>query len=347
MKILSFLRRAPLVSVLVPCYNASTTLDNALISILEQSLEDLEVIVVDDGSSDGSRLRLDKLARSDRRLRVFRQEHSGIIAALQHGLKHCRAAYIARMDADDWSYPSRLERQLELLEGNEGLGAVGCRVEGLPDAALTQGLRRYLEWVNGLITPQEIAREIFIESPLPHPSALIRRSWLERIGGYHECGWPEDYDLWLRMHNAGARLGKVNEVLLAWRDGPDRLTRRDPRYAIERFLKAKAYHLLRGPLREKDALIIWGAGQMGRRISKHLVRGGAPLEAFVDIDPAKIGRRRQDRPIVAVQALPEIWARSQRPVLLAAVGSRMAREEIRRHLERLGLAEGRDWWAVA
>jgi hypothetical protein len=157
----------------------------------------------------------------------------------------------------------------------------------------------------------------------------------------------EDYDLWLRLYLAGARFAKVDQVLLDWREGPERLTRRDGRYSVENFLRAKAYYLARGPLADRDAVIIWGAGMMGRRLSKQLVRQGAPLVAFVDIDPRKIGRTRRGLPILPPQEFPAWWGRYASPVLLAAVGARGARPLIRAQVQRFGLREGLDWWCVA
>ena len=175
----------------------------------------------------------------------------------------------------------------------------------------------------------------------------MARAWLERVGAYQERGWPEDYDLWLRLLEAGAVFAKVPEVLLLWREHEDRATRTDSRYAVENFLRAKAHYLVRGPLADRDGVIIWGAGQMGKRLSKHLLREGARLAAFVDIDPAKIGRTRRGRPIIGVDELDEWRGRYQRPVVLAAVGSRGARGLIREQLTARRLEEGRDWWAVA
>jgi hypothetical protein len=86
---------------------------------------------------------------------------------------------------------------------------------------------------------------------------------------------------------------------------------------------------------------------MGRRLSKHLVRAGAPLRGFIDIDPAKIGRQRGGVPIIGPAGLPALWASLPRPVLLAAVGSRGARRLIRAQLAGMGLVEAQDWWAVA
>jgi len=176
---------------------------------------------------------------------------------------------------------------------------------------------------------------------------MIRADWLQRVGGYQEHGWPEDYDLWLRLYVEGAQFGKVDEVLLEWREQPDRLTRTDSRYSVENFLRAKAHYLCRGPLADREAVIIWGAGQMGRRISKHLERGGAKLVAFVDIDPKKIGKVKRGLPILSAEDLPKLLKQYRDPIVLAAVGSRGARHLIRDRLDEIGLVETEDYWAVA
>lgn len=338
---------APSVSVLMSCYNAVDTLDEAVASIVDQTLTEIELVAVDDGSTDSTLERLRVWARRDPRVRILARPHRGIIPALNEGLAACRTPLIARMDADDRAHPQRLERQLAYLRAHPDVAVVSCLVEGFPAGAVREGFAIYIDWLNGLVVPGEIAREIFVESPLVHPSAVIRREWLERLGGYQERGWPEDYDLWLRLHLVGARFAKVPEVLFFWREGPDRLTRSDGRYSVENFLRAKAHYLYRGPLRGRDGLIVWGAGQMGRRLSKHLLREGAPLVAFVDIDPAKVGRTRRGRPILAPESLLEWWVRFDRPALLAAVGSRGARALIRERLVEMGLEEGLDWWAAA
>jgi len=166
-------------------------------------------------------------------------------------------------------------------------------------------------------------------------------------GGYQDLGWPEDYDLWLRLYLAGARFARLEETLLEWREHPERLTRTDSRYSLENFLRAKAFYLARGPLVGCDAVIIWGAGMVGRRLAKQLERQQTPLKAFVDIDPRKIGRTRRGRPVIPPTYLPAWWAKFTKPVILAAVGARGARAIIRRQLEAFGLREGIDWWSVA
>jgi glycosyltransferase involved in cell wall biosynthesis len=335
------------VSVLMPCFNVAKTLPETLRSLETQTLREFEIIAVDDGSTDDTLHILRSWADRDDRIHVLPRPHEGIIPALNAGIKICRSNLIARMDADDLAFPERLARQADFLDKNDHLALASCLVEGFPRESVGKGYQIYIEWLNSLVNPDDIAREIFIESPMAHPSVMIRKSWLERMGGYKEMGWAEDYDLWLRLHTAGARFGKVPQVLVGWREHPQRLTRTDSRYSVENFLRAKAHYLMQGPLAGRDALFVWGAGQMGRRLSKHLDRAGAPLTAFIDIDPAKIGREKRNRPIIAVPNLPDWWKRYKNPVLLAAVGSRGARDLIREQLNQFSLVEGRDYWATA
>jgi GT2 family glycosyltransferase len=233
------------------------------------------------------------------------------------------------------------------MQENPELGVVGCLVDGFPEEDLREGFRSYIAWLNSLVTDEDIQRERFVESPLAHPSVVFRKEIIQEAGGYQECGWPEDYDLWLRLAQAGVRFGKVPELLLSWRNHPTRLTRSDSRYSLENFIRCKAHYLLQGPLAGRDAVFIWGAGMHGRRLSKHLLAGGAPVVAFIDIDPRKIGNTRRGKPILPAEALPAEWGRWRAPVLLAAVGSRGARGLIRDRLTGFGLDEGRDWWAAA
>lgn len=339
--------RIPAVSVLMPCYNAASTVEEALDSLAAQEAVDFEIVAVDDGSTDGSREILDSREKRDARLRVLHQPHQGIIAALNHGLQACRGQYIARMDADDCSHPERLARQAALLDVEASLAVVSCLVRAFPAGQVRGGFQVYLSWLNSLITPEQISREIYVESPLAHPSVMFRREVVLEAGGYQEHSWPEDYDLWLRLHLHGARFAKVPQVLLDWRESPERLTRMDSRYALENFLRMKAYYLKRGPLKGRETVLLWGAGMMGRRLSKHLMREEVPVAAFFDIDPRKIGSSRRGLPVLPPADLPAVWKRSPSPVLIAAVGARGARRLIRQRLAPLGLVEGQDWWFAA
>jgi FlaA1/EpsC-like NDP-sugar epimerase len=167
------------------------------------------------------------------------------------------------------------------------------------------------------------------------------------MGGYEEHGWAEDYDLWLRMYLVGAIFAKVPEVLLYWRDHPERVTRTESRYSVANFLRAKAYYLARGPLSGRDAVILWGAGMMGRRLGKYLQQEKVPLVLYVDVDSKKIGGTRRGCLVVEPNELPRWWRKYKNPAILAAVGARKARSLIRKRLQDFGYIEGQDWWAAA
>ncbi len=338
---------SPLVSVLVPVYNAAATLEEALGSLAAQTFPDYEIVAVDDGSDDGSLALLEAWARREPRLRVLRQPHQGVTAALSRGLEACRAPLVARMDADDVAHPERLAQQTAFLRAHPEVAVLGTRVRLHADGLHGGGMQAYLDWQNRLLADADIRREIFIESPFVHPSVMFRREAVLAVGGYRETPWLEDYDLWLRLYLAGARFAKLPAVLLDWRDHPQRVTRSDRRASLENLLRLKAHYLALGPLRGRDAVIVWGAGMAGRRLSKHLLREGVPLTAFVDIDPRKIGRTRRGRPIYAADALPDLWARYRHPAVVVAVGARHAKELIRPRLTAWGLTEGRDWWFAA
>jgi glycosyltransferase involved in cell wall biosynthesis len=335
----------PLVSVLLPVRDAGPYLQDCIASLGRQTLEEYEVIAVDDGSTDGSAKVLDDWASQDVRVRVVHRSESGLVETLNAGLELCTAPFVARMDADDIIHPKRFELQLAEFEELPWVGVVSSLVRHFPWHGVGEGYRLYEEWLNSLLTPEQISRERFVESPVPHPSAMVRREVYQSAGGYRDENWAEDFDFWLRLFEAGVTITKVEKYLYFWREHAERLTRVDSRYSVENFLRCKAKFLLSGPLADGQRVVIWGAGQTGRRISKHLLRGGAAVEAFVDIDPEKIGGTMRGKPIIEFDELRAIMGPGV--VVLAAVGSRGARALIREQLNKTGLREGWNYWCVA
>lgn len=335
----------PTVSVLLPVRNAAGWLDAALASLVRQTLADIEVVAVDDGSSDGSAELLDRWARRQPRLTVLHRPARGLVAALNDGLDRCRAELVARMDADDISHPLRLELQARLLARRPDITVASCLVRHFPSRRVADGYRLYERWLNSLTDHESMARERFVEAPVSHPSVMVRRRALVAAGGWRDVGWPEDYDLWLRLFERGDHFAKIERTLFFWREHGNRLTRTDDRYSVPSFLRCKAHFLARGPLRRAGRVILWGAGRTGRRLAAALLREGVAIHRVVDIDPAKIGTTMRGVPVIAADDL----SRQLEPdaVVLAAVASRGARELIRARLIQLGLCEGRNFWCAA
>ena len=186
---------APRVSVLLPVRDEEPFLAATLESLSAQTLADHEVIVVDDGSRDASAAIAEAHARADPRVRLVRQSPLGMVAASERARAEARAPLIARMDADDVAMPERLELQVTAIE-EEGLAAVGGQVEYFP--APSDGMRAYASWLNGLVTVEAAARDVFVECPLPGPALTARAD----LVSYRDRGWPEDYDLVLRIWGA-------------------------------------------------------------------------------------------------------------------------------------------------
>jgi glycosyltransferase involved in cell wall biosynthesis len=335
---------APRVSVLLPVRDAHATLPACLDSLAAQTLADHELVAVDDGSRDGSGAYLRSRAALDRRIRVVASPPRGLVHALGLALGAARAPLVARLDADDVAHPERLRLQAERLEGDPSVDVLGCRVAAaaLPGAELGAGMRAYVEWVNGLVDHEAMARDRFVESPIVHPSVAMRRAALQRLGGYRAFDGPEDYDLWLRAFDAGLRFAKLGQTLLEWRDSPERLTRSDARYSAEAFLRLKVESLTRGPLARRPA-VVWGAGPIGKALARALVGAGRKVAAFVEVDARKIGRTIHGATVVGVEAAADFPG----ALHLAAVGQPGARARIREEAGRLGLIDGRDLLAIA
>jgi len=332
----------PAVSVMIPVHNAAPYLRVALDSVLAQTCGDFELICADDGSDDGSTGILEEYAAREGRMRLLQPGRIGLIAAANLLAVESRAPLLARFDADDRMHPERLALQLERFEADPSVDVVGSLVEHFPAESVGEGTRRYEAWLNGLTEPEEIRRDFLVELPMPNPSAMFRAELFDAVGGYVDDGLPEDYDFWLRVLETGARFAKVERVLHYWREHPLRVTRTHSRYSVEAFLRAKAGFLLRGPLAQGAPFVVWGAGMMGRRLTRILVRAGRPPLALLDVDRRKIGRSRQGRPIVPPEAI-----RPGSALVLAAVGAHGARARIRERLDGWGLAETRDYWMVA
>jgi glycosyltransferase involved in cell wall biosynthesis len=201
---------APRIDVLIPAYNAVATLDAALASMAAQTVADIRILVVDDGSTDGTPDLLASWASRDPRVEVLRKTNGGIVEALNHGLAQCTAEFVARFDADDIAYPQRLGAQLEFLRANPDHVAVGCDVDHIDEqGAPLSGLPR-----PG--SPEDADPRWFParEPYLIHPYVMMRRAAVIEAGGYRPSPNSEDSDLYWRLeergrlHNLPERLGQ-------------------------------------------------------------------------------------------------------------------------------------------
>ncbi len=329
--------------MLLPVRNASGTLTEALSSLGQQTFGDWECLVLDDGSSDDSLAVARGLALAEPRLRVLALPASGIVAALNLGLGESRGSYVARMDADDLMHPERLAEQCALLDASPELAGAGCHVRLFPRAPLSPKRVAYEAWLCSLRSPHDVFRDRFVECPLPHPTWFLRRELLLRYG-YREQGWPEDYDLLLRLLTGGHALGVVPRALLSWRDSPTRLSRTHPAYAQAAFVECKAHFLAQSWLGAAREFVLWGYGDTGRNLSRALRRRGFQPRQIVELHPGRLGQRIAGAEVIAPEALA---GRADLPPIIVSVAGAGPRAEIRQKLTELGFGEGRDYVCAA
>jgi len=210
--------RQPEVSVILPVYNRVDFVELAVQSIREQTFEDFEFIIIDDGSTDGSGAVLQEFARQDSRIRLIHQENSGLIVSLNRGLNLAEGHYIARMDSDDISHPERFERQVRFLEANSSVGVLGTTVDFIDTDGSVIGT-----WP----VPQcsdVIAWQLLFNNCVCHPSVMLRRSVMDSLGGYAPWAtFAEDYELWTRAIQI-TQISNLPDSLLQFRRHDDSVT---------------------------------------------------------------------------------------------------------------------------
>lgn len=331
----------PAVSILMPVKNEERFLKAAIASIRAQTFTGWELVVVDDGSTDGTARILAAAAAADRRIRVLQNLAGGLVPALNFGLSECRGAFIARMDGDDITHPERLARQLEIFATRPECGLVAASFRHFPRSGLKIGMLAYEEWQNSLTSHELIMADIFVESPFVHPGVMFKKALVDRLGGYRDMGWAEDYDLWLRMAGAGIRFARAEEPLIFWRDRPERATRTMDEYSADAFRRCKAHHLRNGFLSAAGEVILAGAGKEGRAWQRILTESGIKVALWVDVDPKKRGRTLHGAKIVAPDEILPGGAK-----MLVTVGTRGARAGIRNWACSAGFSEGNDFICV-
>ncbi|MEL7146705.1 MAG: glycosyltransferase [Bacteroidota bacterium] len=327
---------SPSVTVLMPVFNESSVVCRAVESILSQSFQDWELLIVDDGSSDDTLRKLQSYGNA--RITVLAQPHRGIAASLNHGLRQARGRYIARMDADDQCHSDRLLQQFQFLEANPQTGAVACKVRYQTAEPLPDGYRRYVDWTNEIITPAQIAASRFVESPVAHPSIMFRKQLIASYGGYTEEKVPEDYELWLRWMNEGITIAKLDQVLLTWFDRGNRLSRIDDHYKESAFYQVKARYLSHWYIRYggKRPLYIWGHGKVMRRRLKYFEDAGLKIAGFIDL------KERKDERFIYYKSV-EIYHDG---IVLGFVADARGKQAIRSFLMQHLMEEGVDFFMM-
>ncbi len=210
---------SPMISVVLPVHNCPDYISEAIKSILNQTFENFEFIIIDDGSTDNTT----EIARTfaDSRIRFFQQENQGLAATLNRGIELAKGKYIARQDQDDISLPERFSRQAAYLDAHPNCGLVGTWAEIWEGEKKSERAHRH---PSDNVTLQY---ELLFNNPFVHSSVMLRKSALEQVGGYStdsERQPPEDYELWSRIARC-YQVANIPEILMIYREIPRSMSR--------------------------------------------------------------------------------------------------------------------------
>lgn len=199
----------PSLSVVMPVFNCESFLEEAVVSILNQTYRNFELIIIDDGSTDGSLSLLKKLAQTDSRIKLISRENRGLVHTLNEGILVARAPWIARMDGDDISHPDRFQCQIDFLQKNNQVDILGSAIQLFGDGA--NRIKKYPT------SHQGIQYNLMFESSFAHGSVVMNALKLKRMMYNFQMEYAEDYDLWIRCSMAGWQMANLPEVLLFYR----------------------------------------------------------------------------------------------------------------------------------
>lgn len=331
----SFEKDTPEVSVILPFYNAESTLHNSANSILNQSFKNFELLLIDNNSSDKSHSIAKHLAKLDSRIKLYREEQQGVVFAMNLGLKKSRGKFISRMDSDDIAYTDKLEKQVTFLHHNPQIGFTGCHVKYVAHNKNTEGFERFVKRVNCFYSSIEIDINRFIDIPIINPTIMFRREIYEKLGGCLDGDFPEDYEMQLRFLEAGVKMQKVNETLLDWHDYSSRLTRNDLRYSAEAFFNIKARYFKNWS--EKNNIFhpniwIWGAGRKTRQRVKSLEKEDLIIDGYIDIKRSKMDAVYYEN----IESPGKFF-------IVSMVTNTGAGDQVRKFLQNKGFTEGIDF----
>ncbi|WP_185154171.1 glycosyltransferase [Fulvivirga sp. M361] len=332
----------PKVSVVLPVFNAANTLKRAVDSMLCQKYDHWQLVIVNDGSTDGTLKYLRDL--DDQRIAIYTLPHCGIGRALNFGIRMSSGEYIARMDADDVSSCHRLSSQAYYLDQNPSVGLVSGQVTYMGDRTTQAGYAHYVDTINAIVKEEDIVHKRFFESPFAHPSVMFRKSLIAQYGGYNEQSLPEDYELWLRWLSNGVRMHKLDQEVLCWYDSKQRLSRTNLNYAPGKFFDVKAHYFhfwLAGNSDRIKQIWVFGSGKEVNRRLRPFIKRGITIERFIDVK-----KRYNVSKYIHFNDLPEADANGSR-LILSFVRDRAGREAILTLLQQLRYKEGVDFFIMA
>ena len=327
------------ISILLPFKNTAEFLPECIQSIIEQSYDNWEILAVNDHSTDLSPNIMHSYAKKDSRIKVLENDGNGIIEALRTAYSRSKGSFITRMDSDDIMSPNKLEIMVNSLRHHgEGHVAIG-KVKYFSKDGVGGGYKSYEKWLNRLTEKGLNYLEIYKECVIPSPCWMVTRKDLERAGSFTPNRYPEDYDLAFRFYEAGLNCIPCNEILLYWRDYGHRTSRTSEHYAQNYFLDLKLTYFLKLDHDIQRPLILWGAGNKGKKLAKNLLKKKIAF-TWVCNNANKIGLEIYGQKMYHYLTLNEV----QKAQILITVANKEAQEFIKDYLFAQGKKPVQDYF---
>lgn len=325
----------------MPAKNAGEYIAECIYSVLNQRFSNWELIVVNDHSSDNTKMLLEDFANGDDRIKCFDNPGNGIIPALQLGYQKAQGTFITRMDADDIMTGDKLEVLVNsLIKSGPGHLSTGLVRYFVNYGEVGDGYVKYQDWLNGLSRMGNNFKQIYKECVIPSPCWMMHRVDFERIGGFDAEVYPEDYDLCFRMYGDKIKVNPIDRILHFWRDYPARTSRNDENYKDNRFLDLKLHYFFKIDHDPRKTLVIWGAGHKGKTIAKYCAEHDIRFE-WVCNNPRKIGQKIYDK---ILKADDSFRLSSESHQLILTVANPVDQKKIMARVELYDLIESRDFY---
>lgn len=314
-----------LVSILMPIKNDSQFIEETLETIVNQTYQNWELIVVDDHSSDRSLSLLKSWSLEDNRIHVYINNKNGIIPALQLALANSRGELITRMDSDDLMHERRLELMHKAINNSSSKTIVTGLVRYFSEEPISDGYLKYESWLNEINLNNIQWPNIYRECVIASPNWMMQASELKAMNGFDDLVYPEDYHLSLLWYQNDFQVHCLPEVTLLWREHPDRTSRTSQNYDQKHFfdLKIKAFLSFEW---NNETIIIWGKNDKQKLVSRILTKNNIPFE------------------VLELHQYQEIENYQDSQLLVAVYPEMDQREALQQYLEKIYRKQGEDWW---
>jgi glycosyltransferase involved in cell wall biosynthesis len=329
----------PLISILTPFKNTAEFLPECLNSIIAQTYQNWELLIVDDGSTDSSYETVEKFSQKDSRIKLFKNNGVGIIDALRTAYNCSKGELITRMDSDDVMANTKLETMAkQLVDYGKGHIALGL-VKYFSDEGISDGYSKYENWLNNLSLTGSNFSDLYKECVIASPCWMVYKTDLDRCDAFNPNRYPEDYDLVFRFYEAKLKCIPSNQILHYWRDYNWRTSRTHEHYAMNYFLDIKMFYFLKLNFDSSRPLALLGAGFKGKVIASYLIKANITFHWICD-NPKKIGKKIHEVLLHDYSSIETI----QNPQIIVSVANPDAQQQIKELLHSKHLKPMEDYY---